>query len=290
MSSSSQSNALGVLVVNYGSSDLLSSNLLALPAWARIYVGDNYYSSAERELITNLAEHRGWNLIKFDSNLGFGAANNRLAEEAIADGCATLLLLNPDARVSSASLDLIMRRLVIQPAAMVAPLIRDASGNVWFQGAIIDFSNGRAYHSNKLLLSESDWLSAACLALSASSWQRVGGFDEDYFLYWEDVDLTHRWKSMGGSLVLEPAATAFHSVGGTQKSNGPSAVKHYYSARNRLRFARLNLRPSQCLRWQLMTPLYILGVLKGERRYWLRFFPSILASVVSGAWDGFRLR
>ncbi len=68
-------------------------------------------------------------------------------------------------------------------------------------------------------------------------WDLVGGFDESYFLYWEDVDLSWRIVAAGGRLAVAEDLTAFHAVGATQAGSTKSATYVYYSARNRLRFA-----------------------------------------------------
>src|SRR5690606_40890410 len=60
------------------------------------------------------------------------------------------------------------------------------------------------------------------LMVNDSAWEETGGFDEDYFLYWEDVDFALRVDDAGGALRLVESATAVHDEGGTQGGGDPS--------------------------------------------------------------------
>jgi len=84
------------------------------------------------------------------------------------------------------------------------------------------------------------WLSGACFAMHRDLWTTVAGFDDDYFLYWEDVDLSYRVVKAGGRLAVRQDLVAVHDVGGTQHDvtqRAKSSTYYYYSCRNRLVFA-----------------------------------------------------
>ncbi len=87
------------------------------------------------------------------------------------------------------------------------------------------------------------WVSGACFAISARAVAPVGGFDEDYFLYWEDVDFSRRVRAAGGSVrVILDTASAVHDEGGTHDDRPAGRAKsetyYYYNIRNRLLFAQ----------------------------------------------------
>jgi GT2 family glycosyltransferase len=60
---------------------------------------------------------------------------------------------------------------------------------------------------------EVDWVSGACMVVRREAMQAVGGFDERFFLYWEDTDLCKRIRDAGWKVVYFPAAKVIHSVG-----------------------------------------------------------------------------
>ncbi|HEX7117812.1 MAG TPA: glycosyltransferase family 2 protein [Longimicrobiales bacterium] len=80
-----------------------------------------------------------------------------------------------------------------------------------------------------------DWLDGCCLLVRREAVEAVGGFDEGYFLYYEDTDIGHRVGRAGWSVVLHPGAVAVH-----EKYGVPGAYYFHYMVRNRYRFWRKN--------------------------------------------------
>lgn len=103
-------------------------------------------------------------------------------------------------------------------------------------------------------------------------WEELGGFDEEYFLYWEDVDLSVRATRIGAALIVETGATAVHDEGGTQHGHEQkSDLYYYFNIRNRLLFAARNLPPADIRRWLRSTPAESWQILlRGGRRQFLR--------------------
>jgi N-acetylglucosaminyl-diphospho-decaprenol L-rhamnosyltransferase len=85
------------------------------------------------------------------------------------------------------------------------------------------------------------WLSGACLLLRREAFEAVGGFDEDYFMFFEDVDLGERLGRAGRPSVYVPSAQVVH-VGGVSWKARPAAMisAHHRSAERYLhrRYAR----------------------------------------------------
>jgi N-acetylglucosaminyl-diphospho-decaprenol L-rhamnosyltransferase len=77
---------------------------------------------------------------------------------------------------------------------------------------------------------EVDWVSGACMVARRSALERVKGFDERYFLYWEDADLCRRLRSQGYRIHYVPAATAIHHIGHSSRGVRPSAIRAFHES------------------------------------------------------------
>ncbi|MGW6131953.1 glycosyltransferase family 2 protein [Cellulomonas sp. NPDC055163] len=285
---------LGVVVVNYGSSDLLRTNLPdeLTAGGARVHVVDNFSGDAERHAVRELAGERGWSLLELD-NVGFGAGMNAGSAAARAAGADTLLLLNPDASIPAAGLAELVATTRAEPLTMLSPLIVLPSGRLQFRGSQVLVREGRTRAADG---SDPDlagaWLAGTVLVLSVTLWDAIGGFDDDYFLYWEDVDLSWRCTAVGGRLLVDPRVRATHDVGGTQATAHPQAKSttyYYWNCRNRLLFAARHLGPRDRLRWALRTPGYAVEVLlRGGRRQFAHPVAPVGAAL-RGSLAGLRL-
>ena len=195
-------------------------------------------------------------LVVEDENLGFGAANNRAAAVARGD---YLLLINSDAWLGEGALAALEHRLrADESLAAVAPRLlypddrrqfhwAPATG-VW--GEILQKTRNRWEGAAWVhrepprwlwWLSGAPWYTAACLLVRRRAFEAVAGFDEDFFLYFEDVDLCRRWRRAGWGLATADDAVAFHVKGGSRR--GWRSELAY--RRSQLRFYQLH-RP----RWE----------------------------------------
>lgn len=75
-----------------------------------------------------------------------------------------------------------------------------------------------------------DWLSGACMLARREALRRVDGFDERYFLYWEDADLCRRLRALGCEVRYVPQATAIHRVGHSSRSVRVSAIRAFHES------------------------------------------------------------
>jgi N-acetylglucosaminyl-diphospho-decaprenol L-rhamnosyltransferase len=282
---------VGIVVVNYGYPTLLEENLVPLSRHLRrdhIVVVDNFSGIAQRAATTALATREGWSLVGPALNLGFGAGMNAGASRLIGMGCQRLLLLNPDALIDEAGIRALAEGSADDPASLQCPRIERPDGTLWFAGGTVELATGRTRagaHSDSS--AANGWLTGACLMVHTSMWNWLGGFDERYFLYWEDVDLSWRCSQAGGSLVVRHDVTVVHGVGGTQAGEGKSPVYVYYNIRNRMLFAATHLRTGQLLRWFLRSPGYAADVLtRGGRRDLLRHAGPLLLAALRGTARG----
>lgn len=270
-----------VLVVNYGSSELLRANLVRVskadPSLA-IYVLDNTAQAEERERVGRLATLHGWTALFPEQNLGFGGGCNVAAARAFEDGADQILLLNPDAYLDPVSLQSLREIVTENPRVLAGPSIMTPTGGTWSAGVdlLLDTGDMRGWsrRANGPPPRSMAWLSGACMLLSRQLWQKVGGFDPDYFLYWEDVDLCARVWREGGEVVLMPEAVALHDEGATHRSVGTrvkSPIYYFYNVRNRMLFASKHLEPETVARWRRSSVWAAYQVLlRGGRRQFLR--------------------
>ena len=283
---------LGIVVVNYGSHALLEEHLAHLDAAAipaRVVVVDNFSSRAELASVTTLAAEQGWDVIASPTNLGFGAACNLGAARAAELGCDTYLFLNPDAFLTSGAAAELAALSRQQPRSLISPVIRKPDGSVWFRGSRLDLRSGRVGAVHGAFESGPDaWLTGACLVAHSEIWSELGGFADDYFLYWEDVDLSRRVVDLGGSLIVAADISATHDVGGTQEESAAasgrakSAVYYYYNCRNRLLFGTSHLGTRELLGWLARTPRENWAILlRGGRKQFLQS-PGLLWAGVRG--------
>ncbi|MDQ1734498.1 MAG: N-acetylglucosaminyl-diphospho-decaprenol L-rhamnosyltransferase [Pseudonocardiales bacterium] len=285
---------LGIVVVNYGSHRLLAANLGGLDLGAipaRVVVVDNFKSHADSAAITELAAEHGWTLHALPRNVGFGAAVNLGVNVAAGQGCNSYLMLNPDVAVDQTVLGELLEATAAEPLALISPVIERPDGTMWFQGSRLSLDEAGIRRADAPPTDRSRaWLTGACLAFHDDLWTKLGGFDDDYFLYWEDVDLSVRCVDLGGSLIIRDDLVVVHDVGGTQDADGSrakSTLYYYFNCRNRLVFASKHLSRRDQLRWLARTPADVRRVLlRGGRRQLLRPWNSVWPGV-RGASAGF---
>jgi GT2 family glycosyltransferase len=289
---------LAVVVVNYGSSELLAQNLVTTAAGlpgTPVLVFDNWTSAAERAAVEGLAGLHGWTVLASPANLGFGEAVNQAAARAFEDGADAVLVLNPDATIDAESVALLRSAAEAEPMTLPAPVVRTSAGGLWFQGADLYLDDGetrgvahRAAHPDADVV---PWITGACCVLTRQVFEATGGFDPEYFLYWEDVDLSWRASRAGVTLRVVDDAVAVHDAGGTQPATGgrgKSRVYYFYNTRNRLLFAAKNLDRSAIRRWLTGTPRAAWRILMRGGRRQLLSDPGVVWAVVRGSLSGTR--
>ena len=292
-----------VVVVDYGAAHLLELNLLplsrAMPETIVVVV-ENRSTDANRRALRDLAEREGWRLVLPDQNLGFGGGMNRGVALALGEGADTVLLLNPDASIEPEAVRMLAVAVRADPELLAAPVVRRPDGSLWSAGSDLYLDDGRIRSRARRPVGAAPrimpWLSGACLMISAMLWRRVGGFDEEYFLYWEDVDLSARVLDSGGRLEIVEAASAVHAEGGTsgthadrRSGQAKSSTYYYHSIRNRLLFASRHLATDDLRRWTAVSVRVSWEILLqgGRRQFLTRRTP--LVTGLRGLRDGRRI-
>ncbi|BBX60689.1 N-acetylglucosaminyl-diphospho-decaprenol L-rhamnosyltransferase [Mycobacterium shottsii] len=179
------------------------------------------------------------------ANLGYGTAVNRavaqLTEQPEPDDW--LIVANPDVQWGPGSIDALLEAVERWPqAGALGPLIRDPDGSVYpsarhlpslVRGGMHAVLGSvwprnpwtKAYRQEHLEPSERPvgWLSGSCLLVRRSAFRQIGGFDERYFMYMEDVDLGDRLGQAGWLSVYVPSAEVLHHKG---HSTGRDPANH----------------------------------------------------------------
>jgi len=236
---------LSVVIVTWNSAGHIASCLDALagelPPSSEVVVVDN----ASDDRSASIARDHGTRVIENPRNTGFGAACNLGATEASG---SVLLFLNPDAVVEPGAVKALRRALVAAPrvgaagGALVNPdgtpqaaaddfisaatLVKRAA-----QTALGDASRKRALAP----AGEVDWVYGAFLVVRRDAWEEVGGFDDRYHMYYEDMDLCWRLRERGWQVRFAPDARAMH-VGGASAAHRWDGFPGEEKARSLMRF------------------------------------------------------
>jgi GT2 family glycosyltransferase len=286
------SNPIGIVVVNFGSHEVIERNLGCVDLTdvpCKVVVIDNFSTRSEASCVADLAHRLGWEFVPLDTNAGFGCAVNIGVARATDLGCRTLLILNPDASTTPEVIDALRVACLIDRNAMMTPVIERPDGSIWFDGGRIGVRWGGLRSINSAAERQGlEWATGACLAMHVEMWEKLGGFDNDYYLYWEDVDLSFRCQQLGGRIVVRADLRAVHEVGATQGHMRKSAVYNYYNCRNRLVFAAKHLALRYQLIWILQIPMDTMRVLSRGGRAELLHAKRVLAPGGRGVIDGLR--
>jgi N-acetylglucosaminyl-diphospho-decaprenol L-rhamnosyltransferase len=242
--------SIDVVVVSFNSRDRLRDCVehLAGEDEIEVVVVDNASQDGSLEAIADLRLRR----IQLTRNGGFAHGCNVGWR---AGASPFVLFLNPDAKIDLISLRRLAQVLEQdESVALVGPKIFEEDGSValslrrfprlsstyahafflhrlfprapWASELV---SDERAYAT----ASSPDWVSGACVLVRRSALERLGGWDEGFFLYCEDKDLCRRIRDSGWDVRYEPAATAVHTGGASAPRPGLLPVL----AASRVRYA-----------------------------------------------------
>ncbi|HSX18655.1 MAG TPA: glycosyltransferase family 2 protein [Candidatus Saccharimonadales bacterium] len=219
----------------------------------KIVVVDNASSDGSKEKLSGL---KGVELLINDQNLGYSGGNNVGIKHAIKRGADAVLILNNDTYVDTnlitSLVDTLKNADIICPKIYFAPGFefhkkryskKDLGNVIWYAGGHIDWANILGRHDgvdeiDKGQFSKSreiDMATGAALFVKREVFEKIGYFDEKYFLYLEDMDFCVRAKKSGFKIIFEPKAVLWHKNAGSSSSG--SQLQDYYITRNRLLFS-----------------------------------------------------
>ena len=208
-----------------------------------IIVADN--GSTDDSLIWLRMKYPELRVIRLDRNYGFAEGYNRALREVESD---YYLLLNSDVEVTANWWQPLVELLDNNPdVAVVAPKLLSDTQRDMFEyagaaGGYIDylgypFCRGRILseveHDRGQYDSRCDifWASGAAMCCRSEVYNKLGGFDADFFAHMEEIDLQWRMQLSGWRIVVEPRSIVYHLGGGTLPA---SPMKSYLNHRNNL--------------------------------------------------------
>jgi GT2 family glycosyltransferase len=198
-------------------------------------------------------------VIEAGGNIGFARANNIGIR---ASSGSAILLLNSDTIVPSGAIDRLLAELDRHPEAAVAgPRLVDGAGRAELSfGRMIGPWNelrqkrlGRNAAAVETLTRQPqypDWVSGACLLVRRADAEAVGGLDERYFMYTEDVDFCAAIRARGRTILFVPGVEVVH-LRGRSAASAPAATREHYR-RSHLAFYEKHLPM-----WVPLLKLYV---------------------------------
>jgi N-acetylglucosaminyl-diphospho-decaprenol L-rhamnosyltransferase len=276
-------NAVSAVVVNYNARDHLLGCLRSLRSAGieDIVVADNASVDGSEEAVR--ASDVDVVYVRTGANLGYGTGLNRGA--ARLDSSAPFLLCaNPDTWLRPGAVEAMVAAMARRPdVGIVGPAIEESDGKLYpsartfpnlpdavghaFLGLVwkgnpftrryrmLDWDHGSA--------GDVDWVSGSCFLIRRRAWDDIGGFDERYFMYAEDVDLCWRARRAGWRVLYEPAARVVHA-------QGISTDRHPYRMILEHHRALLRFAATTTTGWQrALLPLMAIGLAVRTPLAWL---------------------
>ncbi|MBC8043826.1 MAG: glycosyltransferase family 2 protein, partial [Rhizobacter sp.] len=183
-----------------------------------------------------------------ETNLGFAHGNNAAVRVASGD---ILFILNPDTAVAAGCISILLAYLATHPdTGIAAPRLQYEDGRpqfsyndpltLWWELAeafyFQDVLRMRTYKRDLGKIQRGEpftvgWVSGAAMLIPRHIYKAVGGFDEDFFLMYEDIGLCDRVRNLGYRIAIVPAATVIHQDGGIIAKNLTRLITNRYRAR-----------------------------------------------------------
>ncbi|MDO9050582.1 MAG: glycosyltransferase family 2 protein [Methylotenera sp.] len=209
---------ISVIIVNFNTADYLLACLNSLQKQTQvlieIIVVDNASTDNSIEVIESFAPSN-LKLIKSMDNLGFGRANNLAVKYANGD---YILLLNPDTSLDSPlTIFDLLNHYQSNNFGFLAPLINEPRKNKFVYPKYKYPGQKYAIFTKfNQLPGEIAWVLGACIFMTKSLYNELQGFDPDFFLYGEDVDICLRARKLGYKIGFNPNIQITH-IGGASE-------------------------------------------------------------------------
>lgn len=288
---------LTVVIVNYESGEFLRSCLGELPravepSKTAVLVIDNASSDGSLRGVGDLAE-----IVRNPENVGFARACN---QSLALTTSPYLLFLNPDCLPEPASVSRLLEAARQRPRAgavgprilnpdrtlqlscRIVPPLRIAVGHAVLGWAWPSNPFTRQYmlldwdhHSERKV----DWISGSAMLVRRDAFEGVGGFDERFFMYVEDLDLCERMRKDGWEVVYFPGAEMVHHVAGSTRRTPYRMIAHHHLSAFRYWWSKSNRSPRV-----ILAPVVAAGLAGRLLLTWLDQFQRSRrrAAVVSG--------
>ncbi|TFB54012.1 glycosyltransferase family 2 protein [Cryobacterium sp. Sr3] len=268
-----------VVTVTYNSSShlpkFLDSVRTSEDLQLTVIVADNH--SSDLEATTHIVRLQGARLLALGENRGYGGAINA-AISSLPPHVTSILISNPDVELSHGATSALLAELAADPlVGSVGPRVLNSDGTTYPSGrelpslrtgvghalfARIWPANpwSRSYRAERQgsdVRRAVGWLSGSCLLVRRTAFEELNGFDEGFFMYFEDVDLGYRLGKAGWKNIYTPEASVVHTgAHSTSTESGKMVRAHHDSAYRYLekKYSAPYLAP---VRWALRLGLAV---------------------------------
>ena len=240
---------IGIIIVTYNSQEdigrLLDSIIIQDYKNLEVYVVDNNSSDQTLDMIRTYQSKISIQIISSRVNHGFARGNNIGIKRAIEDGCEYVFILNPDIELEEKCIDILIKRInndeqigVIGPVVLYGNNhnnIMQAYGvNVNFRTQKKTAPLGDEKWSKNLPDEISvDFVLGGAMMIRSSMLQITGLFEEDYFMYNDELDIAYRINKAGFKTICVRDAKVKHYHDFSKKNKSGYNVMYYYVIRNR---------------------------------------------------------
>lgn len=182
--------------------------------------------------------------IQNKENLGYSGGNNVGIKKALEQGADYIFVLNPDTTVKKNTIGNLVSIVESEGADILGPKILFADRKtIWYGGGFLDKDNVLGKHrgldekdnGQYNTVQETEFVTGGAIFISRRVFEKIGFFDEKYFMYLEDSDFSFRAKKAGLKIIYAPKAVVFHA--NAQSAGLGSPFQDYYITRNRMLFA-----------------------------------------------------
>lgn len=227
---------VSIIIVNYNCSKLTIQSIDSVILKTRqvdyeIIIVDNNSKNEDKKLLIDYCNCKtDINLIQSEENLGFGRANNLGAKYACGEN---LFFLNPDTIIINDAISILHSYLTNNKSAGICGgQLYDFDGNPMHSFSMFLPGIGRDWDTASFglptrikLIGKKDYpfavgyITGADLMISKKLFEQVNGFDPDFFMYYEESEMTYRIKKLGYKIVCCPEAKIIHLEGKTHEFN-----------------------------------------------------------------------
>lgn len=223
---------ISFLIVSYNSTKVLIECIKSLKRVSKNHCYEILVSNNDKSPLE--LKEKFVKIINNNNNLGFGKANNIISKIAVGE---VLIFVNPDTYSFSLNFcDII--NLLNNEVGIVAPAILNENGSneKWSYGGKISpitiiknnvFGFNDFCSNNKMC--DVGWVSGAVFCIKRQLFNKIGGFDEKFFLYYEDADICKRISDLGFKIVRSNSFKVRH-IGGSSMDKKSKQKKYYYNS------------------------------------------------------------
>jgi len=238
---------LSIILVNYNGAEFLYECLNSINKFVgygdiEVIIVDNCSNDGSIQIIEE--NYSSFKLIYSQANLGFGKANN-LGVTYSRGKC--LLFLNTDTILRECALESLLEYLQQnKDIGAISSRITFKNGSYQLScgslpNLVVEFFDkikygldnklpqvfSRIYDRRYSTVKEVGWVTGACMMMRRDVFEQIGGFDENFFMYFEDKDICKRVKELGYKVVYYPKTSIIHLLGGSSHGVKKSVNRYY---------------------------------------------------------------